>query len=79
MKKAEEKEVQIHLPVDFVCSEQYMDHENIRVKLCNSKDGIDSELIGLDIGEKSIEKFRHVIKQGKTIVWNGPMGMFEVE
>jgi phosphoglycerate kinase len=42
-------------------------------------DGIPSDMMGLDIGSESIELFESVIKEAKTIVWNGPMGVFEMD
>jgi phosphoglycerate kinase len=75
----EQGEGKINLPVDCVVSETF-DFNTRKVgtlkEVC--ADEIPSGWFGLDIGSKSIENFRSVLKEAKTIVWNGPMGVFEI-
>lgn len=72
MKLSEEKGVKILLPVDHVCSDVF-DGEP---KYVNSVD-IPDDLMGLDIGPATIELFEKEVLKAKTILWNGPMGVFE--
>lgn len=65
---------ELHLPVDHVCSTQFSeDSGDIHVFDENIKDGY----MGLDIGPKTQTQFSNVLRKAKTIVWNGPMGVFE--
>jgi phosphoglycerate kinase len=73
---AKSKGVNLYLPVDTVIANQF-DNDAHR-KTCDSRD-IPEGWMGLDIGEKSCSQFAGVIKQSKTILWNGPMGVFEME
>ena len=78
MAKAEAKGVKLLLPVDAVCAASFpnpIDAE-IEVKTC-AADAIDADLMGLDIGEASCKLFAEAVKNAKTVVWNGPMGVFE--
>jgi phosphoglycerate kinase len=75
LEKAKEKGVQIHLPIDSIIADQFA--ENANAQGCSS-DAIPSGWMGLDIGEKSISSFREVLLKSKTILWNGPMGVFEM-
>ena len=72
--KARNKNVQIHLPVDFIIAQDIKSKEIQEVTI---EKGIDENYLGLDIVEQSIKHFLEVIKRAKTIVWNGPMGVFE--
>jgi phosphoglycerate kinase len=76
MQKAKEKGVKFYLPVDFVCSESIKDTLNYTTKTYQE---IPDNLMGLDIGEASCTLFEEAIQDAKTIVWNGPMGVFEVD
>ena len=76
MKRAEEKNVKIHFPVDFVCSEKR--DENCETKIFDLESGIPDGWAGYDIGPKSVELFHSIIANSKTVVWNGPPGMFEL-
>jgi len=76
-KKAEEKGVELILPVDFVCSSKFGDDGEIQEG--DMSTGVPEGFLGLDIGPKSIEMNDEAIKKSKTIVWNGPMGVFEME
>ncbi len=72
----EKHEVKIHLPVDSVCSDTF--GEDGTIKIMNTVQ-IEPGFMGLDIGPKAIEQFRQIILSAKTILWNGPMGVFEME
>ena len=76
IEKAEAKGVKLYLPVDFKTADRFAaDAEVAITEDQNIADGYQ----GLDIGPKSVEKFVDVVKNSKTIVWNGPMGVFEFE
>jgi len=74
--KAKEKNVQIHLPVDVIAANSFSnDAETQVVDVTAIPDGWQ----GLDAGPKSLEDFKKVILESKTILWNGPLGVFEME
>lgn len=73
--KAKEKNVQIILPQDSVIADAFDNNANISISESNN---IPDGWMGLDIGSKSIAAFRDVILKSKTILWNGPMGVFEM-
>ncbi|MBR0062791.1 MAG: phosphoglycerate kinase, partial [Oscillospiraceae bacterium] len=78
MKKAEEKGVKLLLPVDTVVSKSFPDPIDGPVEVCTvDSDKIPADHMGLDIGEKTRELFADAVKSAKTVVWNGPMGVFE--
>ena len=72
---AAQKKVKLLLPVDHVCAAEFKADARSSVH----GPGIPDGLMGLDIGPKSIELFTKEIARAKTIVWNGPMGVFEME
>ena len=74
--KAKAKGVGIHLPVDVVCSKEF---SNDGIKKIHNIRSIPNDWQGLDAGPKSITDFSKVIKRAKTILWNGPIGVFELE
>jgi phosphoglycerate kinase len=76
LKKAEEKGVKIHLPVDSTIADAFS--ADAKTTNCESF-GIPAGWMGLDIGEKARADFKEVILRSKTILWNGPMGVFEME
>lgn len=76
MKKAQEKGVKLLLPVDCVISQELKGGVPVRTV---SADGIPSGWMGLDIGPETVEIFKQAINKAKTVVWNGPMGVFEIE
>ncbi|XP_002066592.3 phosphoglycerate kinase [Drosophila willistoni] len=78
MAKAKERNVQIMLPVDFVCANKIEQNAD-RIELINAQQGVPKDLMCLDVGEKSMQLFASAICQAKTIVWNGPPGLFEIE
>ena len=73
--KAEAKGVKMYLPVDTVVADGFSNDANF--KTVDSK-AIPSDWEGLDIGEKTIALFSDVVKNAKTVIWNGPMGGFEM-
>jgi 3-phosphoglycerate kinase len=77
MEKAKARGVQIHLPVDFVTADNFAPDANTGSATVES--GIPSGWEGLDIGPKTREQFAQVIGRAKTIVWNGPAGVFEFD
>ena len=76
LKKAEEKGVCIHLPTDSIIADKFSNDAMVSSSL--SKD-IPDNWMGLDIGETACRMFHKVILQSKTILWNGPMGVFEMQ
>ena len=78
MKKAEEKGVKLLLPVDTVVAKAFPDPIDGPVEVHTvASDAIPADCMGLDIGEKTRELFAEAAKAAKTVVWNGPMGVFE--
>ena len=78
VKKAEDKGVQLLLPVDSVIADNFSTEANTR-QVDNDSIPAEGGWMGLDIGEKSIARFSEVIGQSRTILWNGPMGVFEMK
>ncbi|MEO8415667.1 MAG: phosphoglycerate kinase, partial [Ginsengibacter sp.] len=74
--QAKEKNVVIHLPVDSVVADRFAADADTKIV---ENDHIDKGWMGLDIGTKAIAEFTKVIMESKTILWNGPMGVFEME
>ena len=76
LKQAKEKGVQIHLPVDVVAADAFSNDANTQVvDVKQIPDGWQ----GLDAGPKSLEIIKRIILDSKTILWNGPLGVFEME
>ena len=76
MAKAEEKGVQLLLSDDVVVAKEFSaDSESMMVEA----DQIPDDWMGMDIGDKTIEKFSNAVKNAATVVWNGPMGVFEFD
>jgi phosphoglycerate kinase len=76
LEKAKQKGVKIYLPVDSLNADKFENEANTKVSAVNE---VEDGWLGLDIAEKTIEQFTHVIENSKTILWNGPMGVFEME
>ena len=76
LKKAKEKGVNLLLPVDTVIGKEFKADTEYKVV---DSDSIPDGWMGLDIGPKTVEIFSEAIKGAKTVVWNGPMGVFEFE
>ena len=81
--KAKAKGVKITLPVDFIIADRFpgspADIAAVQTGVADDKSGIPAGWMGLDAGPKSRELFAQVIGRAKTIIWNGPPGVFEVE
>lgn len=76
IEKAKEKGVALHMPVDAVVANEFSkDAETQTVEI----DAIPSEWMGLDIGPKTAANYADIIKKSKLIIWNGPMGVFEMD
>ncbi len=76
MKKAQEKHVKFYLPVDVVAAPEFS--ENSTVKYFPTQE-IPADWMGLDIGPASSRLFREVLNDAQTIIWNGPMGVYEMD
>jgi phosphoglycerate kinase len=76
LEKAKQKNVSIHLPEDSVIADKFAADATTDVR---PSDAIPDGWMGLDIGPKAVGIFSEVIKNSKTILWNGPMGVFEME
>ncbi|QUH21344.1 phosphoglycerate kinase [Alkaliphilus sp. B6464] len=75
IEKAKEKNVELLLPIDTVVAKEFAadaDHWTV------NSNSIPRETMGLDIGEKTRELFAQKVKEAKTVIWNGPMGVFEM-
>ena len=73
--KAKSKNVNMLLPVDVVVSKEFSNDSDFKTVTIDS---IENDYMGLDIGYKTVELFSDEIKKAKTVVWNGPMGVFEM-
>lgn len=76
IQKAKGKGVELHLPIDSVVADKF--DANANTQLANNHN-IEEGWMGLDIGPQATAVFSQVIKESKTILWNGPMGVFEME
>ena len=76
MKKAEERNLKLLFPVDTVCGKEFSN--DTEIKVVDSKE-IPDDMQGLDIGPESIKLFTKELKNAKTVMWNGPLGVFEFE
>ena len=76
LKKAKEKGVEIHLPVDVIGADAFDNNANTKVV---DVDSIPDGWQGLDAGPETLKNFHQVILNSKTILWNGPLGVFEME
>jgi len=75
LEKAKEKNVSIHLPLDVVCGDDFSEEANIiESEINNIPEGWE----GMDAGPKSRKLFDKIINESKTILWNGPVGVFEL-
>jgi phosphoglycerate kinase len=76
LKKAEEKGVKVMLPLDHLVADRV--EEDAKTKIVETN-AIPPDMIGVDIGPKTIRAYKKAIKGGKTVLWNGPMGVFEID
>ncbi len=75
MEKAEAKNVKMLIPIDSVVGKEFSNDTEIKVV---ASDQMPEDMMGLDIGPETIKVFADEIKNAKTVVWNGPMGVFEM-
>ncbi len=76
LKMAKKKGVEIHLPVDSVIADSFSELADTDI---TSTDNIPDGWMGLDAGPKTIEQFSNIVSKSKTILWNGPIGVFEMD
>jgi phosphoglycerate kinase len=76
IEKAKEKNVSLYLPVDSLNGDRF---DNEAATKLTAVDAVDEGWLGMDIGPDTVKLFSEVIKNSKTILWNGPMGVFEME
>lgn len=76
LQKAKEKNVSVHLPVDVVAADDFSNDANTQIV---DVDKIPDGWQGLDAGPRTLDSFKEVITTSKTILWNGPVGVFEME
>lgn len=76
IKKAEEKGVKFYMPVDVIVADDFSDSANKKAVAINE---IPADWEALDIGPKTAEIYSNVIKESKLVIWNGPMGVFELD
>lgn len=77
MEKAKKHNVEVVLPVDYVTADKFS--KDAKAGHATDSEGIPDGWLGLDVGEKSVELFKQAISKAKTILWNGPPGVFEFE
>lgn len=75
--KAKKNNVEIVLPCDYVIADKF--DKDAKTDNATDETGIPDGWMGLDCGPKSIERYKAAIKKAKTILWNGPVGVFEFE
>ena len=76
LEKATSLNVKLLLPVDIECADEFSNDAKYQTY---SRDQIPSDMMGLDIGEETVKLYSEEIAKAKTVVWNGPMGVFEME
>ncbi|TQR31689.1 phosphoglycerate kinase [Lysinibacillus sphaericus] len=76
IEKAKAKGVQLHMPIDAVVASEFSKDAETQIVDVNA---IPADWMGLDIGPKTAAKYAEVIKNSKLIIWNGPMGVFEMD
>lgn len=76
LEKATSLNVKLLLPIDIVCADEFSNDAKYQTY---SRDQIPSDMMGLDIGEETVKLYSEEIAKAKTVVWNGPMGVFEME
>lgn len=77
IEKAKKHNVKIVLPVDYITADKFA--ADAKTGTATDEDGVPDGWMGLDCGEKSIKLYRDTIMEAKTILWNGPPGVFEME
>lgn len=74
--KAKQNNVNFLLPVDLVCADEFKN--DAKTVVCDINE-IPNDYMALDIGPKTIEAYKNVVNQSKLVIWNGPMGVFEMD
>ena len=77
MKKCEEKKVALYLPLDIECANEFKN--DAKTLIVNSNENIPKDYEGMNIGPKTIKEWKLLLKDAKTILWNGPLGVFEFD
>ncbi|SVD73748.1 uncharacterized protein METZ01_LOCUS426602 [marine metagenome] len=75
LEEAKSRRVDLHLPVDVCIAPELS--QDVETKFMKAEEGIPEGWKILDVGPESVKQFRAVIRKSKTILWNGPMGVFE--
>ena len=75
LKKAEDHNVKVHLPSDAIVADSFSEFANVNTEAVNN---ISDGWMGLDVGPNTLENFKQVVLASKTILWNGPLGVFEM-
>jgi phosphoglycerate kinase len=76
--KAEQLGKKLYLPIDTVITKAFPDPIDAEIEVCTvDASAIPADMMGMDIGEKTRELYADAVKSAKTVVWNGPMGVFE--
>ena len=76
MASAKQNGAEIPLPIDVVCAKKFSEHADASIK---SIDSIEDDDMIMDVGPESIAKIKNMLEQAETIVWNGPLGVFEFD
>jgi len=76
LKKAATNQVQLHLPTDSIAADNFAETARTQTTIGQN---VPTDWMGLDIGPKTIATYQAILQQSKTILWNGPMGVFEME
>ena len=71
----ENNNIRLNLPIDFVCSKEFSNDSDCFIKKSSE---IDGKYMGLDIGKKTVKLYSNILDTAKTVIWNGPMGAFEM-
>src|SRR5262245_18039834 len=77
VEKAKENNVKLVLPVDYITGDRFAHDAN--VAYATDADGVPDGWMGLDVGEESVKLYKETIDEAKTILWNGPPGVFEMD
>jgi len=79
LEKAKRLNKELLLPLDFISADKFENSANIKTIDFDKMTPDMNEWMGMDIGPRTIEKYKEVILKSETIIWNGPMGVFEMD